>query len=565
MNAEVFAVIPSVVILAPAALVAALLSAILGRVHSGLRRWSVFFAVVASDAVLYVVHFAIREDWRDSWLASPTTLWTMLNSTTFAGAVWAWKSNRRASLSEPSCAARPALGTLLSVGVIALAGLWVVIRSQREGYPLFHPSLVVWATAWLSLVYLVMQRFLVGRARAAPLLLPAPAALLGALSLNCCLYATTTFCTDRALVWSFPAEDKGNILSRPAVSDDCVYITAAMNGGGGDSRWGIVYCLDRATGQKRWSFTDERRLRPVQCSPCLADGRVYFGAGFADSPDGGLYCLDAATGLKRWQFRTRCPIASDLAVADGRVFFSTATDGIGCLNADTGEPVWRFGGVCPTSSPTAVGGYLFAGVTTDGHHELLCLDPAMGRPVWHTSFDLPVRVITACAGEVVLAGLGNGTLTQRADQPAGAVACLQARTGRQLWRYEVSDGVFGRPAVNQTSVYVASRDGHCYALDLSDGTLRWTYEAGSAVVAAPALAGAHLLVASSHGLMYQFAADTGQFQASYDLAKYTRTKPWLFSSPVVQGGNIWFGVGLDDYVGGIVPRVYCLKEDLGRP
>jgi outer membrane protein assembly factor BamB len=565
MNAEVFAVIPSVVILAPAALVAALLSAILGRVHSGWRRWSVFFAVVASDAVLYVVHFAFREDWRDSLLASPTTLWTMLTSTTLAGAVWAWKSSRRASLSELSCAARPALGMLLSLGVIALAGLWVVIRSQREGYPLFHPSLVVWATAWLSLVYLVMQRFLLGRARAAPLLLPAPAALLGALSLNCCLYATTTFCTDRALVWSFPAEDKGNILSRPAVSDDCVYITAAMNGGGGDSRWGIVYCLDRATGQKRWSFTDERRLRPVQCAPYLAAGQVYFGAGLADSPDGGLYCLDAATGVKQWEFRARSPIASDVAIADGRVFFCAATEGIGCLNADTGKQVWQLDWVRPDSSPTVAGGYLYAGVTTDRQHELLCLDPAIGRPLWRASFDLPVRVITACSGEVVLAGLRNGTLTQSADQPAGAVVCLEARTGRQLWRYEVSDGVFGQPAVNETSVYVASRDGQCYALDLGEGRLRWTCRVGSAVVAAAALAGSHLLVASSDGLIYQFETDTGQLQASYDLAKYTRTKPWLFSSPVVQDGYVWFGVGLDDYVGGIVPRVYCLKEDLGRP
>jgi hypothetical protein len=95
--------------------------------------------------------------------------------------------------------------------------------------------------------------------------------------------------------------------------------------------------------------------------------------------------------------------------------------------------------------------------------------------------------------------------------------------------------------------------------------LRWACEVGSAVVAVPALAGSYLLVASSHGLVYRTRADTGEVQASYDLAKYTRTRPWLLSSLTLEGGRVWFGAGLDDFVGGMVPRLYCLKEDLGRP
>jgi uncharacterized membrane protein len=89
MDAGLFAVIPTVVILGPVALLTLLLSAIFGRIHSGLRRWSVLFAVAASDAILYLVHFAFREQWRDSWLGIQFTLWMILTTMTLAGVLLA--------------------------------------------------------------------------------------------------------------------------------------------------------------------------------------------------------------------------------------------------------------------------------------------------------------------------------------------------------------------------------------------------------------------------------------------------------------------------------------------
>jgi outer membrane protein assembly factor BamB len=565
MDTGLFAIIPTVVILGPVALMTLLMSALLGRVHSGLRRWSVLFAVAACDAILYLVHFAFREQWRDSWLGSQFTLWMLLTSTTLAGLLWAWRSHRQMRLPDGSAALRPSTGAFLGLGVIALAGLYLVVRSQQEGYPLFHPSLVVWGTAWLSLVYLLVQRMLIYRHGLARLLLPPPVAILGTLAFSCGLYAATTLCSDQALVWSFPAEDKGNILSRPVVSGDLVYVTVAMNGAGGDMRWGVLYGVDRARGEKRWAFTDDRQLRPVRGSPCLAGDRIYFGDGLPDSHDCSLYCLAAATGTKHWQFRTKNPIASDACVADGRVFFHAGVEGIYCLDAATGEKLWQFDEVGSEGSPTVAGPSLYAGGSSGGHYEVLCLDAATGHRVWRTEVALPLRSAPRCAGDLVFASLGNGTLTRSADRPAGAVVCLEAATGRRVWQYDVSDGVLAQPVVDQTSVYFGSRDRHCYAIDLREGKARWVRDIGSPVVAAPALAGPYLLVPSSQGRLCRLRADTGDVWAAYDIAQYTRTKPWLFSSPAVADGHVWFGVGLDDFVGGMVPRLYCLKEDLGRP
>jgi outer membrane protein assembly factor BamB len=524
MNAGLFAVIPTFVILGPVALLAALLAAVLGRVHSGLRRWSVVFAVAATDALLYLGHIVFREDWRGSWLGSPFALWVMLTSATLAGAVWAWRSSRQAEMPEQVDRLRPGLGAMVAIGLIALLGMGLVLLSQQEGYPLFHPSLVIWATAWLSAAYLIFLRLLWSRPGVARVLLPAPVAVLGILALNCGLYGTTTLCADRALVWSFPAEDKGNILSRPVVSGEHVYVTVAMNGSGGDLRWGIVYCLDRSSGEKRWSFTDGRQLRPVRSSPYLAGNLLYVGDGLPDSPDGSLCCLDAATGEKQWQFRTNGPVASDPSFADGRIFISAGRGGVYCLDAATGARLWQFDQFVTNCSPAVRGGSAYVGGVSGGQDELICLDAATGHPLWRTAVDLPVQAINACTDDLVVTGLGNGTLTRSAEQPAGAVVCLEARTGRRLWRYDVGDGVLAQPVVNEGSVYFVSRDRYCYALDYREGKPRWACELGSPVVAAPFLAGSYLLVASSEGIVYRLRADTGEFRGSYDLAKYTRTK-----------------------------------------
>ena len=186
--------------------------------------------------------------------------------------------------------------------------------------------------------------------------------------------------------------------------------------------------------------------------PCLAAGRLYFGDGLADSHDCSLFCLEAETGKKLWQFQTKSPIASDPCAAEGRVFFSAGTEGVYCLDADTGDKVWQFDEVASAASPNVVGPRLFVGGASGGRGEILCLDLATGHPLWRTEVGLPLRAVPRCAGELVVAGLGNGTLTRSVDRPAGAVVCLQAATGRRVWQYDVSDGVLAQPVVDQASV-----------------------------------------------------------------------------------------------------------------
>lgn len=96
--------------------------------------------------------------------------------------------------------------------------------------------------------------------------------------------------------------------------------------------------------------------------------------------------------------------------------------------------------------------------------------PAGPSPAWPTSdrmqYDLAFQPILV--GDLVLFG------SSADDQ----VYALDAMTGRIRWRFFSEGPVRFAPAAWQDRVFVASDDGHLYALALTDGRLLWKHRAG---------------------------------------------------------------------------------------
>jgi outer membrane protein assembly factor BamB len=129
----------------------------------------------------------------------------------------------------------------------------------------------------------------------------------------------------------------------------------------------------------------------------------------------------------------------------------------------------------------------------DGPQEtaIFCLDADTGKEVWRVKTDLPAWGKPFVADEQAFFPLGNGDGVNPVEppgKPAGAVVCVSPRDGKQLWRIDVGDGVLEGPAVDGGQVYFGSRDGHCYCVGRNDGRLRWKHDLGSPVVTSPALA-----------------------------------------------------------------------------
>jgi outer membrane protein assembly factor BamB len=367
------------------------------------------------------------------------------------------------------------------------------------------------------------------------------------------------------VVWTFEAVDRGFINSSPLVAGDQVCTAAAHQAG--FTPFGAVYCLNRATGKPVWRCDDDEDMRQVFSSPCLDGGRLYIGEGFHQDGDCKLYCLDARTGKKVWDFHTGSHTESSPCVVGGKVYFGAGDDGVYCLDAATGKKVWRFPGLHVDANPAVDGGRLYAGSGYGKTYEMFCLDATTGKPVWRKESDLPVWGCPTVAGEHVFFGIGNGDFTRSGEKPAGAVLCVEAATGKVVWRYRVADGVLVKPIVDAERVYFAARDKHCYCVTRKDGRLCWKRDLGSPVVASPARVGDRLYAVASEGRVACLDVADGRVIWTFDVAEHSRKRPQLFSSPAVvvergKGGErrrIYFGAGLDNLVSSAAV-LYCLEE-----
>jgi outer membrane protein assembly factor BamB len=390
--------------------------------------------------------------------------------------------------------------------------------------------------------------------------------------------------------WDFQhTSDAGLFVSTPLVAGDRIYAAAAHPA----FKVGTLFCIDRNTGKEVWNFIDDGLLKQMLSSPCLADGRIYLGEGFHDDPRCKLYCIDAATGKKLWEFQTTGQTESSPAVAAGKVYVGGGNDGLYCLDAPTGKKLWQFsrepGGRLQRfgAGPTVAGGRVYCGSGVDrnekqdqGETALFCLDADSGKLLWKTATTLPCWGAPVVRDGVMFIGLGNGDVFNDAEaplKPAGQVLCLDAATGKELWRRELPNGVIGTVAVDVYQVYAGCRDGRVYCLGRTDGQERWHAELGSPVIATPALAlrppwneqTAHVFAIASKGKIACLEPHTGQVLWAYTLDApelHLSSSPRVVVTHTAEGDRrqIYFGAGIGGLTTGR-PVVFCLEDLVAIP
>lgn len=568
----VVAVIPTVFVGGPLALLALLFPALSAVLALVLRRWQALLTAVAFGSTVYLGHGWYRGYFQGSAWAGPLALWTTLTLICLAAAVWSWRRWR--SRLQPAERV-PRSGELLGLWAASLVTLAIVLIGLGHGDLLRSPwkgLLVLGGVLWTGTLYGQCLRLAAGWAVVQRL--PAvEGVLLCALAAGCAVLAIPVPQQPAAppfrVVWTFEPPQRGAIVSTPLLAGPHVY-TSAIRASALSAR-GAVYCLERNSGRVVWKFDDGGAMQHGFSSPCLADGRLYIGEGMHANFVCRLYCLDAATGVKQWTFQTAGHIESSPCVADGRVFFASGDDGVYCLDAASGLECWHYQGDWHCDSSLAVAeGRVYGGSGLSRRYqrtEAFCVDAADGKVQWRLPTDLPVWGSPALRDGYVYFGLGNGRLDRSAARPAGAVLCVRADTGETVWRYDVPDGVLVRPTVAARHVYFGARDGCCYCLDRQDGRLCWKAQAGSSVVTQVALADDSLYVVASSGLIHCLEAKNGAPRWTFDLAPHTQTTPRMYSSPVAETEHaatgdrrrIYFGAELQQAVSSAA-LLYCLED-----
>lgn len=588
----VFAVIPTVLVGGPLAVLAMLFPAVFGGLILVLRRWMVALSVLSLNSTLYVAQDWCRRWLAGSWLGTPLALWLTMCVVTLLGILWAWRRHIAflqgeaaketiltptplvtshpgstnivaAPTTQPVArTARSGLSQLVTLSVLSvlcLASLPLVLPHEPAQFALGDKMLLMFSVGlWATTLHAIVRCCIDESKRANSPGLPGEgillcSMLLAGVGLSATFLAESSGAGVREVegatnpsgwqyqvAWRFrPPVERSWMASSPTVEGDRVFIGVVLASAFKGS--GAVYCVDRKTGKEVWMFNDGGDMKDVFSSPCVAGGRVYIGEGFHQHADCKLYCLDAATGKKLWEFATRSHTESTPSIVNGKVYFGAGDDGLYCLDAATGKEKWHLTGLHVDANPLVIDNRLYGGSGAgDAYKEtaLFCVDADTGAEHWRLPVDLPIWGMPAVQGEYLYAGLGNGNFLESADKPAGAVLCVERATGKRVWRYDVADGVHVRVCVDEQHVWFASRDHHCYCVDRREGKLCWKRDLGSPILASPYLVsaadGTGLYVAASDGLVCRLDPETGQVTWTFDVAKDADQRATLFSSPEVQ-------------------------------
>eukprot|EP01043_Picozoa_sp_COSAG02_P030275 COSAG02_NODE_1925_length_10344_cov_49.023231_5_plen_518_part_00 len=274
-----------------------------------------------------------------------------------------------------------------------------------------------------------------------------------------------------------------HLAGKPALSIDGMLVYAATSrkpiGGSGSHR---VFALDAATGRVEWARTSPDGggfyAAPTVTADRTGFSRVFIGTTGA----GAMLCLNGSSGDMIWEFAPppipkanasahippnplgcyNAGIYGTAAVLDGRVYFGAQDCSAWSLNATMGAFLWRARtvGVISISSPAV----------------------AAAQSVMDSD------ATAADSDGVVVFGSDtfNTYLPYSQDSPlSAAVYAIDARTGMQLWRRNVSgNGIDSSPALTATSVLIGSttgrdQNGSLLELDRHTGALRSTFSTTS--------------------------------------------------------------------------------------
>ncbi len=295
------------------------------------------------------------------------------------------------------------------------------------------------------------------------------------------------------------------------------------------SAGGAVYAYEAFTGKVGWTYRD-RGARMFKGSLCIYDNKVYIG-----NVDDHLRCIDAATGATIWRFNTTRDLDSSPCVVDGRLYIAGENGYARCIDPQSGREIWKtfMGGVGPGSKPGSNGsetspaiadGEYYA-ATYDG--DLYCIDTKDGAVKWKTKTHDDTDASPVVEGDFVYAA---------AEELASHLYCFEREKGREIWRYsDNTKGFWSTPAVAGGRVYVGGDDQNLHCVDARTGRGIWKFRTGGAVWSSPAVVDDKVIFGSRDGHLYIVDARSGR-----QIWK-TQVAGRIISSPCVVDGYIWIG------------------------
>lgn len=576
-----FGVIPSAVLVAPLAVIAALFPGVFARLALTMKQWRAFLAIASINTTIATVYYFVRPWLPDHPLASPKAVLVLMSLNAIIGCIWAGLRHRRMACDHSIASIEPKrnhlLGLLIAIvvlSVVVIAPVWIFSGKEQLIDVPFREFVAVLTGLILAFGYALYRRVtrhvdpsdatirlgLTGETIALAGIALFGFALLSIQQRNTAGSALSSQIGDAEESAIGPKLGDVQIFTFPGANEVYSGLTLDESGRlyfGAESRGGTgsVWCVDTASGKPIWKFTNDGDLQPVYCIPTVNQGKVYVGEGLHTDSDRRMFCLDATTGQAIWNFTTSSHTEGRAAIADGHLIFCAGDDGLFCIDITDRSKRWHFEGSpqhLHIDTPPAVRGQkVFFG---SGYHTLalLCADSKTGAELWRTPVDLRSFGAPIVRGKHVYFGLGTGNLiddlssepehssVHKETLARGAIVCLSVESGQEIWRYELPKSVHTEMAADLRTIYACCKDGTVYAVDRASGRLRWKRPLGTAFAAGPAIAthaGGAATVAiyavSMEGRVACLNPANGELFWERDLAEISGKNVQILSTPVV--------------------------------
>jgi outer membrane protein assembly factor BamB len=177
-----------------------------------------------------------------------------------------------------------------------------------------------------------------------------------------------------------------------------------------------------------------------------------------------------------------------------------------------------------TASPVVAGGLIYV---LDSEAHVFAFRAGDGHPVWDRSLaprngtDWPTFWGLLGKANTIKPpqGMGGGVAFDDGKifvtSGFGVVICLDARTGREIWRKDLGMPIINAPAVNGGRVFVSTHDNHFYALAEIDGRNLWDNQgisesAGILASTSAAVSGETVIAPYTSGEIYALRVQNGQ-------------------------------------------------------
>jgi outer membrane protein assembly factor BamB len=391
-----------------------------------------------------------------------------------------------------------------------------------------------------------------------------------------------------------------HFVAAPVATADRLYIA-----GLGGFNVPALHCMSvdpKIEQREIWTKSSPYLKLPTVSSPAIVGDKIVFGDGMHQTHGAALHCVTQGKALPLWQL----PVPGQLVHLEGtptvigdKAYIGGGAAGVLCVKLDKvtldgkemtieevrkvldakwkelqakyeadkkKDPdfavmpnddmlpkpspvlVWQQGkGKWHVDAPVAVVGNkvlvasAFLDKEKEGDRALYCLDAETGKEVWKKQLKLNPWGGPSVSGDmVVISGSTIGYDTNALKLGRGFVAGYALADGTEKWSKDIPGGVLSCVALADGKAVFTATDGKLRAYNQADGKFLWSYDAKSPIFAAPAVAGGVAYLGDLSGVVHAVSLD-GKPKWTLNLGTDPAVKApgMVYGGPAVQGGRLY--------------------------